>query len=224
MNVRQAFFHYKKGNSILHKLPPVVKLFLMLIFSIAAFYVPAKISVLIYVLIFVLALVYFKFSFKELFSDNKPAFFYAVMLYLVDFVSNVIFICKNGFFEVTFLARFLQIVKPNSDFLGLVIHVALSLQITSIFFRTTTNLQFNEAFSKIETFITKKENSPLATTLSLTITFIPRIAAFWQRLCYAWTSRGGKENLGKIQKLTPQLFKTSMHEAYQKSLARMNRM
>lgn len=224
MNPRSTFFHYKKGTTLLHKMPPVIKLVVMLLLSIGAFYVPVIPACILYFVILVLTKAYFKFSAGEIFSDSKPAIVYVIMLYLVCLVSNIVYVIKNGFLEGSFGFYLLQLFQPDDKFLSMAIHLCLSLAITSVFFRTTTILQFSDGFWQIEKFFTNGKSSVVSTTLSLTITFIPRIAAFWNRLCFAWKSRGGKEGVIKIKKLTPALFKTSMNEAYQKSLARMNRM
>lgn len=223
MNSRSVFFHYKQGRTVLHRMPSVPKILIMLCLTIGAFYIPAIISAVLYVLLLILAFTYFKLTIKDVWSDNKPAFVYALFLYLVSFVSNIIFICKNGFLPETIKHPVLQIIQPEKIFFPMAIHLCLSLQITSLFFRSTTILQFTDGFASIEGFFTRKHRTPVADILSLTITFIPRIAAFWQRLCYAWKSRGGKKSVKKITKLAPLLFKNSMEEAYRKSLARMNR-
>lgn len=205
-------------------MPPAIKILVMLCLSIGAFYIPLIPAFILYLLILILANFYFKFSPKEIFSDSKPAIVYVVMIYLVCFVSNIIFVCKNGWSDGAILTRVIQILQPDGKFPSMAIHLCLSLIITSIFFRTTTVIQFSDGFYTIENALTKGKSSIVSTTLSLTITFIPRIAAFWNRLCFAWKSRGGKDGIVKIKKLTPALFKTSMGEAYQKSMARMNRM
>lgn len=223
MNTRSSFFHYKKGNTILHKMPAVPKLLCMLLLSLCAFYIPVPAASGILILLLITAYVYFHFSVKEIFQDCKPALFYCLMLVLTFLVSNIINLIKNGFSSESFLLRVAEIFRPDKSFLPLVVHMALSLEITSLFFRTTTSLQLSEGFISIETFITRKKEGSFATILSLTITFIPRIASYWQQLCYAWKNRGGKDNVRKFARLAPYLFKSSLQDAYHKSLSRANR-
>lgn len=223
MNVRTAFFHYRQGNTILHKMPPAPKTVLMLILSLMAFYVPVLAGGIIYCILIFLAFFYFKLSFRELFSDNKPAIFYALMLFIFDLISNIAGICKNGFENSEISLKILQILKPDSLFGKMSVQVFLSLQITSLFFRATTVVQLTEGFSAIEHFFTRKDKTVVADVISLTLTFIPRLMSLWQELCFAWKNRAGKDNPRKLKILCPFLIKRGMHCAWQKSMAKLNR-
>ncbi|MBR1721613.1 MAG: hypothetical protein IJ727_03880, partial [Treponema sp.] len=117
----------------------------------------------------------------------------------------------------------LRIFIPDLTYLPLLSHLALAVEITSVFFRTTSYSQFKEGFATIESFITRKKTTDFSDMLALTLSFIPRISAFWARLSLAYSARGGKDSVYKAVKLFPKLFHLSMREGYEKSLAIQNR-
>ncbi len=224
------FFRYKSGSSFLHKTQPVLKLLLMILLSVFSFYLNPLLAVLIFFFVILFSLFYLKFSFKEIFTDNLPSIFYSLMLYMICLFSNFIFLFKGDFqsFQIqnlqnNFFGKLIFVLTPDENFFSMSIHLALSVEICSVFYRTTSQMQFNQAFSSIEHFLGKKDKTPVADTLSLTISFIPRIARLWNQIDFAWKARGGNKNITKISKLTPILFKTAMNDAYKKSFAKMNR-
>ena len=206
------FFHYKTQKTFLHKVPPALKILLILLLATVAFYLPVKICLALYPLMILFSAVLLKFRHEEIFSDQKPILAYIFLLYFAGLILNIV----NQ-------AGFPKIFAPNMEYFPLLAHLALSLEITSIFYRTTSHGQFKDGFSSIETFITRKDSAPLSDTLALALSFIPRISTFWNRLELAWQSRGGKSSLKKAIFLFPKLFHTSMREAYEKSLAIQNR-
>lgn len=227
------FFRYKSGSSFLHKMQAVLKLCLMLFLSIFSFYLNSFIALVIYLAAILFSAFYLRFTFKEILTDNLPSIFYAFMLYLICVISNLIFWIKGDFqtlqnsqilnLQNDFFKKVIFVFTPDKKFFPMSIHLSLSVEICSIFYRTTSQVQFSQAFSSIEHFLTKKDKTPVADTLSLTISFIPRIAKLWNQIDFAWKARGGNKNVRRISKLTPILFKTAMNDAYKKSLAKLNR-
>lgn len=215
------FFHYKSGNTFLHKISPCIKIIMMVILTIASFYIPLTAGIFLWIGFVIFEYFVIKITIKDILTDLKPSLSYFCMLYIASFIINIISF-KNS--NITFNIRNLyHIFLPNISYISLFIHLGLSIQITSIFYRTTSTMQFNDGLSTIERSITRKQQTPFADLLSLTITFIPRITIFWQRINTAWKARNGKENINKISVLVPILFRVSMHEAYLKALARQNR-
>jgi len=209
-----GFFRYKTGNTFLHRLPSVVKIILLFSLALASFTLSVKASLIAWGLFILLAFI-LGFSPKEVLSDITPAFLYAVMVYSASILSNVMTYTRGG--DISTLFYF------NTNYLPLLVHLALSLQITAIFYRTTSSLEFHEGFAKLERFFTRKKDSPWADTLSLTLTFVPEIVHNWQKIDLAWKSRGGKNNIRKILVLVPLLFRVSFHSAWNKALAIENR-
>ena len=217
-----VFFRFKNGSTFLHRMGSVKKLLLMVLLSLLSFYVPPFFAVFLYFALILFSAVYLKFSFSEIFTDSIPCIIYAATLYAVCLLSNFTVLCKGEIQEV-FFKKLIFILTPEKKFFSMSIHLFLSVEVTSVFYRTTSPHSFNQAFRKIENFVTKKNQTPVADCLAFTINFIPRIARLWTCLDNAWKARGGKKNVRRISKLTPTLFKTAMSDAYKKSLARMNR-
>lgn len=221
------FFHYKTQKTVLHSLPPALKILLILALAVVAFYLPVKICLVLWPILILLSAIFLKFRPSEIFSDQKPILAYVFLLYLAGLILNLsIHISSLSFPVETWnevFKDFRKVFIPNLTYLPLLAHLALSLEITSIFYRTTSRGQFKDGFSSIEMFITRKDSAPLSDTLSLALSFIPRISTFWNKLELAWQSRGGKSSLKKAVFLFPKLFHAAMREGYEKSLAIQNR-
>ncbi len=214
------FFSYTPGKSLLHKIPPSIKVVLMPLLSVLAFVLPSALSLIFLLFCLLFSVIILKFSRKDIISTLKPLIAYFFILEIISIVLNLI--SEKNTFTLTFYF-FLKLLRPSSDFLKLFLHISLSLEISSLFYRTTSITEFNEGFSSVEQFFTRKTATPFADMLSLTITFIPRLALFWQKINYAWKARNGKNSIRKIFILTPILFRVGMHEAWQKALSRENR-
>ena len=228
------FFHYRTGSSFLHKTPPALKIILMLSLAVAAFYVPVIPSAALWLTLILLSLTLLHFPLNEVLSDLAPSITYALMIFLVSIMLNLVSAFSTGFFsseEIVSAALpqkiFLSaayIFKISDSYAAIIVHLALSLEISSVFFRTTSVMEFSAGFRSIEQFFTRRNETPLADTLSLTLTFIPQLSIFWSRIETAWKSRGGKDGLTKIRKLVPVLFRVSMQEGSSKAMARAARM
>ncbi|MCR4822776.1 MAG: hypothetical protein K5873_07880 [Treponema sp.] len=222
-----AFFHYKSQKTFLHKLNPALKIFLIILLAVIAFYLPVKICLFAWPALILFSFIFLHFRPHEILSDTKPVITYVFLLYFATILLNLFTHIADLTFppesRLDFFMGISKIFIPNTTYLPLLAHLALSLEITSIFYRTTSQGQFKEGFAAIETFITRKDTALLSDTLALTLSFIPRISTFWTRLNRAWASRGGKNTLTKAFYLFPKLFHRAMREGYEKSLAIQNR-
>lgn len=223
----RRFFHHRKGNSFLHRAKPSIKLIVFFLFAIVSFFLPVYPALILWIILILLSLVMLRFSPSEILTDLTPSFFYGAMLFLLTIIQNLITYFENPasdcFQNLTFFGIFIYIIKPSPEYIKLFARLSLSLQISSLLYRTTSTSGFSEGFRSIEGFFTKGKRFLLADNLSLALTFIPRLADFWSKINLAWKSRGGKKNIKRIKALTPLLFKESMKEAYVKALARENR-
>ena len=221
------FFHYKTQKTPLHKIPAWIKIILIIALALTAFYLPVKICLIAYPILILFSALLLRFTISEIYSDAKPTITYTFLLYIAGILLNL----SNHFASINYpveswsevYSGISRIFIPNLTYLPLLAHLALSLEITSIFYRTTSHGQFKEGFSTIEMFITRKDSAPLSDSLALAISFIPKISTFWNRLEKAWISRGGNNSLLKVFSLFPKLFHVSMREGYEKSLAIQNR-
>ena len=221
------FFHYKTQETPLHKIPAWIKIILIILLAVIAFHLPVKLCLVLWPALILFSAFFLKFTVSEIHSDSKPVIAYFFLLYIATVLMNL----ANHFSNLNYPVQswsevyggISKIFIPNLTYLPLFAHLALSIEITSIFYRTTSHGQFKDGFSTIEKFLTRKDEAPLSDTLALAIAFIPRISTFWNRLDRAWKARGGKKALPKAVALFPKLFHVAMREGYEKSLAIQNR-
>ena len=222
-----TFFRYKTQKTFLHHVPPAAKIFMIFALALIAFHLPVWFCIVLYPLLILFSAIFLRFCPSEIYSDQKPTIAYTLLLYNVTILLNL----NNHFSSLNYpvsswdevFSDFNKIFIPNMTYLPLLAHLALSLEISSIFYRTTSHGQFKDGFSAIEMFITRKDTAPLSDTLALALIFIPRISTFWARLEKAWLARGGKNSLSKAISLFPKLFHVSLREGYEKSMAIQNR-
>ena len=212
------FFHYKTQQTPFHKIPAWIKIILIIALAVVAFYLPVRVCLAAYPILIFFSAIFLRFTISEIYSDMKPTVAYIFLLYFATVLLNAASFFSQGSNESV-----AKVFIPNLTYLPLLAHLALSLEITSIFYRTTSHGDFKDGFSDIEKFITRKDTAPLSDTLALALVFIPRISVFWARLERAWASRGGKNSLSKAISLFPKLFHVSFREGYEKSLAIQNR-
>ena len=212
-------FSYINTSSFIHKIPVVVKMLVMFFLSVVAFFLPWKIALLGFLISLALSLVA-KIRFREIISDLRPAFFYALILYAVNITLAFIKLKKTDLF---LWKKIIECFIPSPDFLPLFFRMAMSLSLTSLFFRTSGTASLSISLSRIESKITKKSSTPFADIISLTLAFIPRLALIWENLSLAWSARNGKKGIRKLFILLPLLFRKSMAEAEEKTMARLNR-
>ena len=224
---KAQFFHYKTQETFLHKVPAWIKILLIISLAVLAFYLPVKICLAAYPILLLFSMLVLRFHISEVWSDAKPVIAYIFLLYFATILLNLASHFSQIAHPLSSWEEAYSILSlvfiPNLTYLPLLAHLALSLEITSIFYRTTSHGQFKDGFSAIETFLTRKDQAPLSDTLALALSFIPRISTFWARLSRAWTARGGKDSLFKALSLFPKLFHVAMREGYEKSLAIQNR-
>ncbi len=214
------FFRYRTGNTFLHRLHPTAKILLMLALAIVSFYLPIRIALLSFVCVLV-AEKALHFTVQEIITDLKPAFFYAIVLYLASFSQNAL-VCAHAL-EANNTLSLTTLFSMHADYRALAIHLALSLAVSALFYRTTSNVQFHEGFTLLELAVTRKKKETFSDRLSLTLTFIPQIVANWEQITHAWQGRNGKNGIRKLLTLIPLLFSVSMKHAYDTALAIENR-
>jgi len=204
-----AFFHYRTGNTFMHRLPAWLKVLLIPVLAIIAFNLPVRTALIAWGVVLIFAL-FLRFSPKEIANDMKPTFLYLVILYNTSFVFNYTLWKEGSGGNVITFDEFVALFKFADEYALLFVRMGLSLSITAIIYRTTSNMQFRQGFASIERILTKKDEAPFSDMLGLTLTFIPRIVSYWQRIDTAWTARAGKSNARKLLTLVPRLFSVSL--------------
>ena len=220
MVTRQAVFKYKTVKCPLHKLPAMVKLFILLplsgfCMSLSPCWLLAAIVVLI------LTAFLCRFTFREQITDLKPAAFYALLMYALSVFSTLLENWKG----IT-LRDLTAALIPRGEFLRIALSLAVVLQLSALLFRTTSSVEIREGLNAIERFIRKGfsrqtsfTETSFAENITLFLCFIPEIFTTWSSFDLAWKARGGKNGLAKIKTLCFVLISLSFEKAALKSKA-----
>lgn len=206
----QTAFSYKAGSSIFHRCPVWIKILLLPIVSVVFFKAPAFVSAVMLTVVFAVELM-LKFSLKEIFSDLKLVFYYALILL---FVRAIVFVTGNREEGFSLAVFFLE----QEETLLMLLRLLCMLQLTALIFRTSSSLQLREGFEKIELAVRKlfhrKKATPIANALALFTSFIPLVAKNWNQVKRAWYTRGGKNSIKMYVVLLPVFFSVGMKQAY----------
>lgn len=214
-----SFFHYRTGKTFLHKTNPAIKIILMVILAFAAFYVPPLPGIIIWATIMLISVIFLHFTWREVFTDSKPMFTYLFLVYTASIILNLVLY----FGGETENWHWYSFFMPSTDYIPLLVHLCLSMEITSVFYRTTSILDFRTGFRSIENVLNPKARKngeyTVSDLLCLTINFIPSIARYYQKLDLSWKARGGNKSIRKITCIVPGLFRKSMEDAQRKTSA-----
>ena len=198
-----TIFQYKIKKGLFHKVPAIIKLFLLLPLSIFCVALPSK-----WLLAGIFAAMILAFvggiNLKEQLTDLKPVLFYSVFMYLLSVFSNLfenVFITQPyiDIYAIAFL------LKPKTDFLRFILRLTLIVQFSALLFRTTSSLEIREVV-RIE-------------AVSIFLLFIPEIFKIWSSIDLAWKARNGKKGLIKIKTLLFVLISLCFEKAAIKSKA-----
>ena len=190
-------FSYRRGTSFLHRMSPLLKLLLLFGFTALIFFFPNY--VLFYSAFFIFFARFIGFSFLEQLRDLKPILPYCLLL-----VSLHVF------------SVFIKTETDIKDLTFLILKLVCLMQISSLFFNTTSSLQLKEALEKILPF-------KVALLFSLFLFFIPTLFSIWTKLDHSWKARGGKKNLLKIFKLFPIFISEALYKGQKLMYALRNR-
>jgi len=198
MVIGNAVFKYKTIKGPLHKVPAAIKMLLLLPLSVFCMSLPS-LWLGAGIISAVLAAFICGLSLHDQLTDFKPAFYYAILMYALSVFSNLIdnFGLKPD--------QFLTALIPDSEYLRITLRLALVVQISALFFRTTSALEIREVV-RLE-------------IISLFLSFIPEIFKIWTSINLAWKARGGKEGFAKIKTLVFILISLSMEKAALKANA-----
>jgi biotin transport system permease protein len=201
----QSIFRYKTIKGPLHKLPALLKLFLLLPLSVFCMSLPPK-HLIFGIITAVLFAFFCKFSIREQLTDLKPAVFYAALMYALSVFSALwdYFPKMDGPIFVVF--------TPQTEFIRIALRLFLIIQISALFFRTTSSMEIRDSLRVIFP-------PAIANNISLFLSFIPEIFTLWSKINAAWKVRGGKNGFNKIKTTVFILISLSMEKANAKSRA-----
>ncbi len=183
-----TLFSYQKGTSPMHRIPALVKIIFLLIFSIFVCYNKGQASALAFYIknascIFIALLIFFiaSPSVKTLLALHPVLFlgFLVTLFKTFDFITFTF--SKEGLIEgLLYTLRFL-----------------LTSLVASVVFKTTSSIQIKDALEQVQNCLAKilpviKKINP-ALLLSLTINFIPMIFDTWNKIELAAKARSPKK-------------------------------
>jgi biotin transport system permease protein/energy-coupling factor transport system permease protein len=230
MKGRALIFQYRRGRGVLYRVPALPKLALVLSFAVILMFLPFYA-----VSGGILAAAVFAgicgFSPREQFADIKPVLFYTAFLYLINIFSHLPALSFAVSGELPELRRVLAAVfYPDLEYRLYILRLLLVMQLSALFFRSTTSTEIKGAIRALETNIRRaikklpfakniSTGAKFGASLALTISFIPELFGLWERLNRAYRARGGRGGLKKFRVLLIALFSLSFNCAEKKARA-----
>jgi energy-coupling factor transporter transmembrane protein EcfT len=148
-----------------------------------------------------------------------------VFLYVVQVIAG--FTASRGAPAIPVRA----ILMPGAAFIHTFFTIIILVQLSLLFFKTTTSTELRDALSIIEEKIRRTaQKIPLfgrrvsaqahaAKTFAVFLSCIPTVFEAWNRIDRAWRARGGKNGIAKMRALLPVFLSVCLHEASQKARA-----
>jgi energy-coupling factor transporter transmembrane protein EcfT len=233
MKERALVFQYRQGKSILHRIPALPKLVLVLSFAVILMFLPFYALCGGIPAALILAFIC-GFTPREQLADIKPVLFYTAFLYLINIFSHLsalsFTVPAEGNPGPELRRALAAIFYPDLEYRLYILRLLLVMQLSALFFRTTTSTEIKGAIRGLETNIRRgikklpftKNVSPRAKfglSLALTLSFIPELFGLWERLNRAYKARGGRGGLKKARILLIALFSLSFSYAEKKARA-----
>ena len=193
---------YRKGATLLHRLPADLKLAFLLLLSLAAFLPNLLVLSGIALILAILALTAGMRPW-ELLRGSGPLLFVVLAVFLFQGV---------------------EVSPPGFNLAGLGESVIFCARIGTAFaagallFRVTTPGEIKKSLSRLETAL-HLENLKLSLCISLMLGFLPRFFEIWEDLNLAWKSRGGKKSPARLAVLIPLVIERMMIRAADTALA-----
>jgi len=193
---------YRKGSSLLHRLPAGLKLIFLLALSLAAFFpnlaVLASIAFTLILLSFVAGI-----GPRELLRGSRPLFFVILAVLLLQGIEFApLRVNFEGLWEgIVFCLR-----------------IGVAYAAGTLLFAVTTTDEIRKSLSRLEAALHLKKLK-LGLSISLMLGFIKRFFEIWEDINLAWKSRGGKRNLSRLIVLVPLAFEKMIVKAAETATA-----
>ncbi|MDR2952763.1 MAG: energy-coupling factor transporter transmembrane protein EcfT [Treponema sp.] len=218
LNMERAAFRYKTVRGPLHRIPALLKLFLLLPLSLFCLSPPSPfLAAGIAAAIITASLC--GFTLREQITDLKPAAFYAALMYALSAFSILL---ENA--RARQPSVLTQAFIPKPEFLSVSLRLALVAQLSSLLFRSTSPIELRESIASIERFLCRRlfrvpPRYKFSSALSLFLCFIPEVFENWTAINLAWKARGGKGGFRKIKTLCFIIITLSLEKAALKAKA-----
>jgi biotin transport system permease protein/energy-coupling factor transport system permease protein len=231
MKERETVFRYKKGSSLCHRLPAPVKFVLMLCAALVVMFLPlyAVCAGIVLMAAFAFAC---GFTPKEQAADMKPALYYAAFLFMLSAAASLFSALNANLARdpANIAGMAVPAAKAGAEYVLYAARLALVMQLSALFFRTTTSIEIKKTLCAVEILVRSFiRRCPLAKNISpdarwgksaaLMISFIPTLFELWEKLNRAYRARGGRGGLKKYRVLLVALIALSFHHASQKAQA-----
>ena len=193
---------YRKGATLLHRLPAGIKLAFLLVLSLAAFF-PNPLALAGVALTLALLSLVARTRPWELLCGSGPLLFVVLAVFLVQGV---------------------EISPPGFKLDGLVESVVFCARIGTAFaagsllFRVTTPGEIRKSLARLETALHLEKLRP-SLAVSLMLGFLPRFFEIWEDVNLAWQSRGGRKSLARLTVLIPLVIERMIIMAAETALA-----
>ena len=207
---------YQKRNSLMHRVPALLKLAVLLGTAVALYLTGQEDHGMLFA--FSLAMVLSsRIPFKDFLHDLKPVAFYGLFIAVVEVVGTLLY---GGILLESFGNG---LWRTNSSVL-LVSRLVVAMSYTSLFFRTTSNLEIRQSLERVEMAVSfGHSHLSFSRAFALFLNFLPQLFAIWAGLDKAWRARCGKRGIRKILVLLPVFITLSMKKANDTLLALRNR-
>jgi energy-coupling factor transporter transmembrane protein EcfT len=241
-----VLFRYKKGKSIVHRINAAIKLITLLALSLVIPALIVRIHVGVSAALFLALCVFARtcgFGFKEQIAEARPLVVYLAFLYVIKIIplisavllgvtnDAVEFMGSRVIDETLIAPALLSALVPDRDFVNTFFTILILVQLSLLFFKTTTGMELREALSVIEErlrgALTKipiagkrvSDEARFSKIFTVFLSFIPAVFEAWNRAERAWQARGGKNGSRKIATLVPALFSVCLYAASLKARA-----
>jgi biotin transport system permease protein len=198
---------YRKGSTLLHRLPAGFKLAFLFLLSLAAFFPGSEARSL--VILSCIALILIVLSFVAgigplaLLRGSGPLLFVVLAVFLIQGV------------EISPLGFNLEGLWESVIFC---VRIGTAFSAGTLLFSVTTTGEIKKSLSHLEAAL-GLEKLKLSLCLSLMLGFLPRFFETWEDLNLAWKSRGGKNSLKRLITLIPLVIEKMMVKAAEIALA-----
>ncbi len=207
---------YQKRNSLIHRTPALLKLLALLGIAVALYLTGLEIHGILFAVSLVAVLIS-SISFKDFLHDLKPVTFYGLFIAVVEVVGAMLY---GGNLWESFGDG---MWKTNSSVL-LVSRLVVAMSYTSLFFRTTSNLEIRQSLERVELAVSFGHSRlSFSRAFALFLNFLPQLFSIWANLDKAWKARCGKRGIRKILVLLPVFITLSMKKANDTLLSLRNR-
>jgi biotin transport system permease protein len=184
---------YRKGNSLLHRLPGGVKLAALLCLSLGAFFPGLKVFPPLALFLIVLSL-WGGIKPWELLRGSRPLLLFVLFIFLFKALE----------FNSPAEASFPLVLNREGLKEGLVfaLRIVFAFAWGALFFALTTTGEIKKSLSRLESFL-HLEGLKISLLISLMLMFLPRFFEKWEEAERAWQSRGGGRGFRKLRVLMP---------------------